>query len=64
MHLDNFKGLSRISDGRILSKNLGASLFNDDLLNEPTFGRIHLAGQYLKELFEQMAFVKARPNQT
>ncbi len=29
------------------SKNLLASLFNDDLLNEPNFGRIHLAGQYL-----------------
>ena len=25
-------------------KNLRASLFNDDLLNEPNFGRIHLAG--------------------
>jgi hypothetical protein len=24
-----------------------ASLFNEDLSNEPNFGRIHLAGQYL-----------------
>ncbi len=29
------------------SKNLHASLFSDDLSNEPNFGRIHLAGQYL-----------------
>ncbi len=31
------------------SKNLRASLFNnnDNLLNEPNFGRIHLPGQYL-----------------
>ncbi len=29
------------------SKNLRASLFNDDLWNEPNFGRIHLAGENL-----------------
>ncbi len=28
-------------------KNRRASLFNNDLSNEPNFGRIHLAGQYL-----------------
>jgi hypothetical protein len=29
------------------SKNLRASLLNDDLSNEPYFGQIHLTGQYL-----------------
>jgi len=29
------------------SKNHGASLFNEDLSNEPNFGWIYLAGQYL-----------------
>jgi hypothetical protein len=33
--------------GRISLKVRRASLFNDDLSNEPNFGRIHLAGQYL-----------------
>jgi hypothetical protein len=33
--------------GRILPKNLCAYLFNDDLSNEPNFGQIHLAGEYL-----------------
>ncbi len=33
--------------GRIFLKTFRASLFNDDLSNEPNFGRIHLAGQYL-----------------
>ncbi len=33
---------------RIFLKTFRASLFNDDLSNEPNFGRIHLAGQYLK----------------
>ncbi len=37
-----------MGDGRILSKNLRALLFNDDLSNEPYFGRIHLTGQYQK----------------
>ncbi len=32
------------------SKNLRASLFNDNLSNEPNFGRIHPAGQYLLNL--------------
>jgi hypothetical protein len=34
-----------MGDGRIFPKNRRASLFNDDLWNEPNFGRIHLAGQ-------------------
>jgi hypothetical protein len=34
-------------DGRICPKNLYASLFYKGLSNEPNFGRIHLAGQYL-----------------
>ncbi len=41
------KGSHTMGDGRIISKNLRASLFNDDLSNEPNFLRIHLAGQYL-----------------
>jgi hypothetical protein len=38
-----------VEDGPIFSssKNLRASLSNDDLSNEPNFGRIHLVGQYL-----------------
>ncbi len=34
-------------DGRIFLKNLSVASFNKDLSNEPTFGWIHLAGQYL-----------------
>jgi hypothetical protein len=33
--------------GQIFPKNLRAFFFNDDLTNEPNFGQIHLAGQYL-----------------
>jgi hypothetical protein len=33
--------------GRIFLKTFRASLFNDDLSNEPKIGRIHLTGQYL-----------------
>jgi hypothetical protein len=36
-----------MGDGRIFSKNLWASLVNDDQSNEPNFSRIHLAGQYI-----------------
>jgi len=36
-----------MGDGRNILKSHCASLFNDDLSNEPNFGRIHLAGQYL-----------------
>jgi hypothetical protein len=42
-----FKGLSQGGIREEFSKNLRASLFNEDLSNEPNFGRIHLAGQYL-----------------
>jgi hypothetical protein len=43
----NFKELSQ-DGGRVdLAKKLCASLFYDDLSNEPNFGEIHLAGQYL-----------------
>jgi hypothetical protein len=41
------EGSQRMGDGRIFQKIFRASLFNDDLSNEPNFGRIHLAGQYL-----------------
>ncbi len=33
--------------GRIFPKNLRDCLCNDDLSNEPNFGRNHPAGQYL-----------------
>ncbi len=33
--------------GRIYLKTFRVSLYNEDLSNEPNFGRIHLAGQYL-----------------
>ncbi len=36
-----------MGDGRIFLKIFCSSLFNDDLSNEPNFGQIHLAGQYL-----------------
>ncbi len=36
-----------MGDGRIFLKIHRASLFNDDLLNEPNLGQIHLVGQYL-----------------
>jgi hypothetical protein len=35
--------------GRIFLKSLRDTFFNKDLLNEPNFSRIHLAGQYLEE---------------
>lgn len=37
-----------MGDGRIFFKNLRASLLYDDLSNEPYFGRIYLAAQYLQ----------------
>jgi hypothetical protein len=43
----NLKGSHRMGDGRIFTKDSYASLFHDDLSNEPNFGWIHLAGQYL-----------------
>ncbi len=33
--------------GRIFLETFRASLFNEDLSNEPNFSRIQLAGQYL-----------------
>ncbi len=40
----NFKGLPQYrGTNRFLIKTSAASLFNDDLSNEPNFGRIHLA---------------------
>ncbi len=36
-----------MGDGQIFLKNLRDTSFNKDLSNEPTFGRIPLAGQYL-----------------
>jgi hypothetical protein len=35
-----------MGEGWIFLNTFRASLFNDDLSNEPNFGRIHLAGQY------------------
>jgi hypothetical protein len=43
----NFKRFSQHGRRTDFSENLCASLFNDDLSNEPTFIWIHLAGQYL-----------------
>ncbi len=40
----NFKGLSQHGGQANFSINICASLFNKDLLNEPNFGLIHLAG--------------------
>jgi hypothetical protein len=36
-----------MEDGQIFLKNLPDTSFNYDLSIEPTFGLIHLAGQYL-----------------
>jgi hypothetical protein len=38
-----------MGEGPDFSKILRASLLNDDLSNEPNFGQIHLAGQYLSQ---------------
>ncbi len=43
-----YKGLSRDGGGQNSMKNLRASLFNKELLNEITFSQIHLDGQCLK----------------
>jgi hypothetical protein len=43
-----FKVLSQVGGQAIFLKKNHASLLNDDdLMNEPYFGRIHLAGQCL-----------------
>jgi hypothetical protein len=41
------KGSHSMGDGRIFLKSLREASSNKILLNEPTFGRIHLTGQYL-----------------
>jgi hypothetical protein len=41
----NFKGLSQDGGLADFYKSLCASIFNDDLSNEPDFAWIHLAGQ-------------------
>jgi hypothetical protein len=45
--LSYFKGLSEDGGWVDFLKTFCASLFSEDLLNEPNFGWIHLAGQYL-----------------
>jgi hypothetical protein len=42
-----FKGLSEDGGGADFLKSLRDTSFNKDLSNEPNFGRIHLAEQYL-----------------
>jgi hypothetical protein len=41
------KGSHSMGDGQIFLYSLRDTSFNKDLSNEPNFGRIHLAGQYL-----------------
>jgi hypothetical protein len=41
------KGSHSMGDGRILLKDQRDDSFKKVLSNEPNFGRIHLAGQYL-----------------
>ena len=45
--LKYFKGLSEDGGGWIFLKTFRASLFNEDLSNEPNFSRIHPTGQHL-----------------
>ena len=47
MRTNTLKGSQIMGGGRIFLKTFRASLFNEDLSNEPNFGRIHLAGPYL-----------------
>ncbi len=42
-----FEGISQHGGPADFYRNLRASLFNKGLSNEPSLGRIHLAGQYL-----------------
>jgi hypothetical protein len=46
---DSAESLKGCQDGRRadFSKNLRASLFNNEILKEPNFGRIVFTGQYL-----------------
>ncbi len=45
--MESLKGSHGMGDGWIFLKNHRASVFNEDISNEPNFGGIHLAGQYL-----------------
>jgi hypothetical protein len=44
---ESVKGSHRLGDRRIFIYKKNHRAFNKDLLNEPNFGRIHLAGKYL-----------------
>ncbi len=44
---NTLKGSQRMGGGRIFLKAFHNTLFNDNLLNDPNFSRIHLPGQYL-----------------
>jgi hypothetical protein len=43
----NLKGSQRMGGGQIFLKTFRASLFTEDLSDEPNFSRIHIAGQYI-----------------
>jgi hypothetical protein len=45
--ISHFFGCEVMGGGRIFLKTFRASLFNEGISNEPNFGQIHLAGQYL-----------------
>jgi hypothetical protein len=42
------QGSHSVGDSWIFLKSLRDTSFNKDLSNDPTFGRIHVAGQYFK----------------
>jgi hypothetical protein len=44
---ESLKGSQGMGDGRIFLNKHRASLFNEDLSNEPNFGWIHFARKYL-----------------
>jgi hypothetical protein len=47
-----FKGSQRMGGGWIFLKTFGASLFNEDLSNEPNSGRIHRSDSTFKGIFQ------------
>jgi hypothetical protein len=49
-----------MGDRQIFLKNCRASSFNKDLSNEPNFGRIPLAGQYLQIQNQNIKIFKAQ----
>jgi hypothetical protein len=57
------KGSHTMGDWRIFLKSLSDASFNKDLSNEPTFGRIHLAGHELFKYLEKRGnyCIKNRP---